>query len=474
MLRIAALLITAPAEGGGRASGTQARCALYVEPARTDAHIIGPMLRNTFAFVFIVGLTGTLGWLLWSPGSAEPVTETVAAPAAESPSEPPALQTESVEIRRHDTIVAALRRHEVPARTAHEISRVLREAGARMRQIRPGDRIDLSRDAEHRLVAVAYAPNPWVRYQATANDDRWQGARNEIAPEVRLEMREGAIENSLWDAVRSGAVTPQLLLDLVQVFESELDFSADVRPGDRFRMLVETRYVDGTFVDHGRILAAQFFNDGQTFTGVGFGAGGRFAYYDSEGRSLKKLFLRSPLEFTRISSGFTHRRPHPVLGGVRPHLAIDYAAPTGTPVWAVADGVVRFAGRKGGNGIQVLLRHRAGYETYYNHLSRVAKGVRPGVRVAQKQVIGYVGSTGLSTGPHLDYRVSRNSAFVNPLSEKFLPGAPIPEPQRTAFLAQAGALIDRLERDATVGEGLPGAAAALHLPAAAAGKQRAR
>jgi murein DD-endopeptidase MepM/ murein hydrolase activator NlpD len=133
---------------------------------------------------------------------------------------------------------------------------------------------------------------------------------------------------------------------------------------------------------------------------------------------------------------------------VRPHLAIDYAAPRGTPVWAVADGVVQFAGRNRGNGIQVLLRHRSGYKTYYNHLSRIARGVHRGARISQKQVIGYVGSTGLSTGPHLDYRVSHNGRFVNPLNEKFVPGKSVDKARREQFLEHARALLERLEKDA--------------------------
>jgi murein DD-endopeptidase MepM/ murein hydrolase activator NlpD len=201
-------------------------------------------------------------------------------------------------------------------------------------------------------------------------------------------------------------------------------------------------------VDYGRILAAQYISDGEVITGIGFQDGKGFAYFDLEGRSLKKAFLRSPLHFTRISSGFTHRRRHPILGGVRPHLAVDYAAPTGTPVWAVADGYVQFAGRNRGNGIQVVLRHRSGYRTYYNHLSRIARGVRGGVRVTQKQVIGYVGSTGLSTGPHLDYRVSQHGRFVNPLSERFIPGKPIAKAERGAFPQRAHALVERLEKAA--------------------------
>ena len=156
-------------------------------------------------------------------------------------------------------------------------------------------------------------------------------------------------------------------------------------------------------------------------------------------------FLKSPLEFTRITSGFTWARPHPILGGVRPHLAIDYGAPVGTPVRAVADGRIGTAGWAGGNGISVTLKHRSGYETMYNHLSRLGPGVRPGGRVAQRQVIGYVGATGLATGPHLDYRVAKNGHFVNPLGEKFIPGEPIAAAERGAFTAQARELVRRLE-----------------------------
>jgi murein DD-endopeptidase MepM/ murein hydrolase activator NlpD len=311
--------------------------------------------------------------------------------------------------------------------------------------MRPGDRLELSRDAEARVVAVAYAPTAWERFHATRNEADWAVERSAITPEVRIEVREGEVRNSLWDAVDAGAIGAQIMLDLVQIFESSLDFTADTRSGDRFRLLVEARYADGTFVEDGRILAAQFVTGDETLSGLAFEVDGRTAYYDPDGRSMKKMFLRSPLQFTRISSRFTYRRPHPVLGGVRPHLAIDYAAPTGTPVWAVADGTVEFAGRKGGNGIQVPLRHRAGYKTYYNHLSRVAQGVRPGAKVSQTQVIGYVGSTGLSTGPHLDCRVSRNGTFVNPLNEKFLPGDPIPAGQRAAFAVHAQALLERLQ-----------------------------
>lgn len=410
------------------------------------------MTRKSFA-LSLAALTLTasialLASLVWPARTPERSSPEVAMLEPDPPVESPTLHTETLEIRKRDTVVASLLRNDVPSATAHEIVGTLRTAGANLRQVRPGDQLQLSHDAEGRLVTLAYAPSPWVRFEVTDSGSGWEAERIEVEREVRIEVRQGKVRHSLWDAVEGGAVAPKTLLDFVQIFESEFDFTADTRQGDLFRFLVETRYANGVLVDQGRILAAQYMSDGQTLTGVGFQGPDRFAYYDPQGRSLKKVFLRSPLQFTRISSGFTSRRPHPVLGGVRPHLAIDYAASTGTPVWAVAEGVVQFSGRRGGNGIQVLLRHRSGYKTYYNHLSRIARSVRRGVRVSQKQVIGYVGSTGLSTGPHLDYRVSHNGTFVNPLSERFLPGKPIAKTQRAQFLEHARALVDRLEQEA--------------------------
>jgi murein DD-endopeptidase MepM/ murein hydrolase activator NlpD len=199
-------------------------------------------------------------------------------------------------------------------------------------------------------------------------------------------------------------------------------------------MLVEKTYSGATFVRYGKILVAEYENLGKTYTGIYFENGpGRGDFYTPDGRSVRKTFLRSPLRFTRISSGYTHHRPHPILGGVRPHLAIDYAAPHGTPVWAVADGVVLSAGWDGGSGKSVLIQHQGGYRTMYNHLSRIPPGIRKGAHVRQKQVIGAVGSTGLSTGPHLDYRVIKDGHFVNPLAQKFIQGDPIPKSRQAAF-----------------------------------------
>lgn len=408
--------------------------------------------------ITLIALSGLVGaglaaalTLSLRPTGPAPAAVAAAVLPAEPPTAPaPTLTTQTIALGARDTLLAALIRHDVDRPTAHSLIEALRDAGARMRQLRPGDMVALLREQGGRVAQASFAPSAWLRYEArAAQGGGWDVQRIEIEPEIRVEARQATIERSLWDAVSSGAMSPQSLLDLARIFESEIDFSADTQPGDRLRLLVEGRYAGGVLIDHGRILAAQYVaDDGKVTTAVGFEHDGRLRYYDADGRALAKTFLRSPLEFTRISSGFTHRRPHPVLGGVRPHLAVDYAAPTGTPVWAVADGTVEFAGRKGGNGIQVLLRHKGGYRTYYNHLSRVAPGIRPGVQVRQKDVIGNVGSTGISTGPHLDYRVSRHGVFVNPLSETFIPGEPLSAALRAAFATRAGDLLATLDRQA--------------------------
>jgi murein DD-endopeptidase MepM/ murein hydrolase activator NlpD len=360
----------------------------------------------------------------------------------------PAPRVQSIDLRRGDTLVRALQREGIPAKVGHDIASALADEGVNLRKLRPrhGLAVEWTLDGQPRK--LRYEPSPWLGYAVLSTEDGWKVERAETRPDVRVEAVQGEVQTSLFEAVEKTGESAQLVLDLADIFSSDFDFTADTRTGDRFRLLVEKRYAADTFVDYGRILVAQYHSDGRVLTGVGVETRGRYTYYDAAGLSLRKSFLKSPLPFSRITSGFTYARPHPILGGTRPHLAIDYGAPVGTPVWAVADGVVTRAGWYGGNGISVTLRHRSGYSTMYNHLSRLGKGVRRGARVTQKQVIGHVGSTGLSTGPHLDYRIAKNGHFVNPLSEKFIPGDPIPAAQRAAFKERARELVGRLETSA--------------------------
>jgi murein DD-endopeptidase MepM/ murein hydrolase activator NlpD len=361
----------------------------------------------------------------------------------------PAPRVQTIDLRRGDTFVKALQREGVPARIGHDIASALRSEGVNLRKLRPRHGLAIEWTLDGQPKRLRYEPSPWLGYAVLSTEDGWKVERAETRPDVRVEAVHGEVRSSLFEAVEKTGESAQLVLDLAEIFSSDFDFTADTRSGDRFRLLVEKRYAADTFVDYGRILVAQYLSDGRTLTGVGVeGTRGRYTFYDPAGLSLRKSFLKSPLQFSRITSGFTYARPHPILGGTRPHLAIDYGAPVGTPVWAVADGSVTAAGWQGGNGISVTLRHRSGYSTMYNHLSRLGAGVRPGARVSQKQIIGYVGSTGLSTGPHLDYRIAKHGQFVNPLGEKFIPGEPIPAADRAAFTARARDLVRRLEAEA--------------------------
>ncbi|PYN35550.1 MAG: hypothetical protein DME01_11485 [Candidatus Rokuibacteriota bacterium] len=372
----------------------------------------------------------------WLP---EPKVEALVVP-------PYPVTVHSVEMGRGDTLVRALARAGLPSRSATLLATQFGKNGADLRKIRAGATIEITWNARNEATEVRYEASPWLSFAARPADGGWRVGRAETIPDLRVEAVSGVVQRSLFDALERTGESARLVLALVEIFSSDFDFTADTRAGDRFRLLVEKRYAGDAFVDYGRILVAQYTSGGKTLTGVGFEKGvSRFAHYDLAGNSLRKSFLKSPLEFTRITSGFTYARPHPILGGVRPHLAIDYGAPVGTPVRAVADGVVVHAGWNGGNGIQVHLRHRSGYETQYNHLSRIPSDIRAGARVRQKQIIGNVGATGLATGPHLDYRIVHNGTYVNPLSEKFIPGEPIPAAARAEFTRESRELVARLE-----------------------------
>lgn len=245
----------------------------------------------------------------------------------------------------------------------------------------------------------------------------------------------GTIESSLFAAVAAAGEQDQLALDLADIFAWDVDFNTELQRGDSFRVSVDRLTVDGRFLRYGPIRAAEFRRGNRTLRAVRFEAGGRAGYYAPDGTPLRKAFLRSPLRFTRISSGFSKKRLHPILGINRPHLGIDYAAPSGTPVHAAADGVVLSAGWQGGFGKTVRVRHANGFETLYGHLSRI--DVRAGARIAQGERVGAVGSTGLSTGAHLDYRMKRDGQHVNPLTVQLPPAEPVSAALRPTFLRDA-------------------------------------
>lgn len=232
---------------------------------------------------------------------------------------------------------------------------------------------------------------------------------------VLLSAVSGRVDDNLFQAVADVGEGPQLALKLHELFGSEINFLRDLQEGDAFSLLVEKRYREGEYRGYGRVLAATFTNKGKTWEAYLFRDGnGPARYYNSKGESLRKTLLQAPLAFTRVTSRFTMSRKHPILGYSRPHEGVDYGAPTGTPVKAVGDGVVTGRGWAGGYGNQVVIRHGGGLESLYSHLSGYARGLREGQHVRQGQVVGFVGSTGLSTGPHLDFRLRQNGRFINP------------------------------------------------------------
>jgi murein DD-endopeptidase MepM/ murein hydrolase activator NlpD len=408
--------------------------------------------RLVFGGVMVVAVVGT-GYLTlrWQAPASAPQSPGEVVAEIEAPTPPLAPdRTESIKLRRGDTLVSALLRGGFESGAAHAIAQVLGKGGAQLKRLRPGDRVDITWSPAGGPTSVSWQSTPWLGWAAVATEDGWTVKRLETTPDVRVEAVRGEVQRSLFQAVDDIGESPQLVLAMVGIFESDFDFTADTRAGDRFRLLVEKRYAGDTFVNYGRVLAAQYASNDRVMTGIGVArrGGERFDYYDPKGQSLRKTFLKSPLEFSRVTSGFTYARPHPILGGTVPHLAVDYAAPIGTPIRAVADGVVIHAGWDGGYGIAVRIRHRKGYETTYAHLSRLGSGIRAGVRVSQRQVIGHVGSTGMSTGPHLHYEVAKHGRRVNPLGEKFIPGEPIAAAERGEFLRHAQQMLDRLESSA--------------------------
>ena len=251
----------------------------------------------------------------------------------------------------------------------------------------------------------------------------------------------GTIETSLFEAVTSTGESDVLAMNLADIFAWDIDFILDIRQGDSFQALVEKRYREGQPAGYGRILAAEFTNQGETFQAFLYQDGDRRAdYFDAEGQSLRKAFLKAPLSFSRISSGFTMRRFHPITKTWKSHPAIDYAAPPGTPIKSVGDGIITKKGYTRGNGNYIKIRHNSSYETLYLHMKGFARGIAQGKRVAQGQTIGYVGSTGLATGPHLCFRMRKNGAPVNPQRVKAPSVKPVSKENLADFKVKASNL----------------------------------
>jgi murein DD-endopeptidase MepM/ murein hydrolase activator NlpD len=328
-------------------------------------------------------------------------------------------------IRKGQTLFDIFKKHGLNINELFQI----KEAAAdthRLRELRPGHPYKIIIDDKNKINSFTYWINSDSRLNIIRSESGFCAEKKQVEYEKRILDVGGQIKNNLISSIGDGRENLMLAFQLSDIFAWDIDFATDLRNGDVFKIVVEGLYLDGKFKKYGDVLAAEFVNNGETFHAYRFETGGNAGYYDDKGKSLRRSFLKAPLSFKRISSGFSRSRFHPVLKIYRPHLGVDYAAPRGTPVSAVGDGKVVYSGYRGQFGNSVIIGHFNGYRTYYGHLSKIDKGVKRGAKVTQSQVIGYVGETGLATGPHLDYRVSVNSRFVNPVTLKLPSGRSVP------------------------------------------------
>ena len=335
-------------------------------------------------------------------------------------------------IKRNGFLSEILLKHGV---SMQEIDQVLKNSKSvfDVRKIRSGNNYVLfcDRDSLAKAKYFVYEHDPTTCFVFSFNDSlNITPFRKEIKSEIKYSS--GTIETSLWDAMVNGGLNKSLVFDLSNIFAWTVDFFG-LQKGDNFKVIYEEFFIDGKSLGTGKIYGAQFNRTGSTITAIPFIQDGKESFFDFDGNSLRKAFLKAPLEFARITSHFSSARMHPILRIVRPHYGVDYAAPIGTPVKAIGDGRVTACTNEGGSGRMVRIQHNSVYATGYMHLSRFGEGIAPGKLVKQGDIIGYVGSSGLSTGPHLDFRFYMNGSPVDPLKVDAPPVEPVSEENKGRF-----------------------------------------
>ncbi|CAG9934076.1 M23 family metallopeptidase [Candidatus Nitrotoga arctica] len=347
-------------------------------------------------------------------------------------------------VQRGDTVTELLRRMQVEDSSASEYLR-RDKAAASFRQLAVGKFVQAETNADGSLLALRYLDNNGNQVVIKKGTG---GLMTSIQPplvEQRLLMRTGEISSTLFAATDAVGLPESTANQLAEIFGSDIDFHRDLRKGDKFSVVYEMDYSNGEPVRAGRIRAAEFINQGESYRVVYFKADSSHGdYYTPDGKSIRKAFLRSPLEFSRISSGFSLSRFHPVLNTWRAHKGVDYAAALGTKVKVTADGTVSFVGKQGGYGNVVIVEHQSRHTTVYGHLSRFASGLRRGQRVGQGDIIGFVGMTGLATGPHLHYEFMVNAQHRDPLRAALPDAVPLDNVQKLAFQEATRSLTARL------------------------------
>ncbi len=373
---------------------------------------------------------------------AEPVP--VPVPAVEE--KKPASHREVI-VAKGDTLSTLFGKVGLPATAVHEILASDKQA-KQFSQLKHGQKLEFELSPEGQLTNLHSKLSDLESISLTKNDKGYTFNRITAKPTVRSAYVHGVINSSLSQSAARAGLSHSLTMDMASVFGYDVDFAQDIRQGDEFDVIYEQKVVNGKAVGNGPILSARFTNRGKTYTAVRYtNKQGNSSYYTADGNSMRKAFIRTPVDFARISSKFSMGRKHPILNKIRAHKGVDYAAPRGTPIKAAGDGKVLLAGRRGGYGNTVILQHGNTYTTLYGHMQGFAKGVKTGGTVKQGQVIGYIGTTGLSTGPHLHYEFQVNGVHVDPLGQKVAMADPISKGERARFLAQSQPLMARMEQE---------------------------
>lgn len=439
------LPLSLPAPGTGTAgAGPTAPLALPLPPERPDSLAEEPVTAQPAAEGAVSGETPaaapglgrveTVG--LETAETGEPAAAPATAATTETPGAAPRAEGRwlSATVRSGDNLSAIFARLNLPRRDLYRILE-LGEPTASLKRLHPGQTLRFHL-VEGTLDELVHEQTVMRSLHVSLEESGYEARTLEVEPERRVTSTVGRIESSLFEGGQTAGLSDGQIMELAEIFGWDIDFVLDIRQGDRFSVIYEELYKAGEKIGNGDILAAEFINQGRSYRALRFETeDGAHAYYGEDGRSLRKAFLRTPVNFSRISSYFNLSRRHPVLNTIRAHRGVDYAAPTGTPIKATADGKVEFAGRKGGYGNTVVLAHSGAYTTLYAHLSRFARGLKPGQRVRQGQLIGYVGKSGLATGPHLHYEFRVNGVHKDPVRVELPNGTPISHENMPRFKA---------------------------------------
>jgi murein DD-endopeptidase MepM/ murein hydrolase activator NlpD len=354
-----------------------------------------------------------------------------------------------LKIKSGDNLSKLFKKSGFSAKSLHQIMQ-LGDATSVLKDIRPGQFIEFGKNADNKLTALKYAPSKIeqlivINDHAADGQAHWHATWERKEIETRTAQTSATIHDSLFFSAANAGLSDKLIMQMAGIFGWDIDFALDIRKGDSFSVIYEERYLEGEKITDGEIIAAEFINQGKKHQAIRFtDSDNHTDYYSATGASMRKAFLRTPLKFSRISSRFTHKRWHPVLKKWRSHKGVDYAAPTGTPVKATSDGKIAFRGNKGGYGKVIFLKHGKTYTTVYGHLSKYAKNTSKGSKVKQGQIIGYVGSTGLATGPHLHYEMRVNGVHRNPLTVKLPKAKSINAKYKESFTQHANPLLAQL------------------------------